>query len=453
MLTDRRGLLAGAATLTAAALAAAATPARAARKAEPVPADSEYAELDPASSADQTTALQAAIERAAATGKVLRLPVGIFLTRTLGLPGGTHISGVEGATKLRFIGEDAFIVSVHADGIVLEGLVIDGASRPLDTEATNGLITFNDCSDLTLRNVTVTGSLVNGLSLRRCSGRITGCTIRDCIATGLFSEDSGGLAITGNSLSDIGNNGIQIWRSEPGEDGSIVALNRISRVSAKAGGTGENGNGINIFRAGSVSVSNNTIADCAFSAVRANAASNCTMTNNTALRSGEVALYAEFGFEGVVISGNLVDGASSGVSVTNFKEGGRLAVVSSNLIRNLSGSSPNGDNLGTGISVEADCSVSGNVVENAARYGILVGWGEFRRDVAVTGNVVRGSPIAIGVSSDAKGGAVLIAQNLISGASQGAVKPMDHEKPLDGDLARNPANAGQGITVTGNAVA
>ena len=74
--------------------------------------------------------------------------------------------------------------------------------------------------------------------------------------------------------------------------------------------------------------------------------------------SGEVALYAEFGFEGAIIADNSVDGAAIGVSVTNFNEGGRLAVVQGNIIRNLkpqrpAGTDP-GDSAGVGISVEAD---------------------------------------------------------------------------------------------------
>jgi uncharacterized secreted repeat protein (TIGR03808 family) len=50
---------------------------------------------------------------------------------------------------------------------------------------------------------------------------------------------------------------------------------------------------------------------------------------------GEVAIYAEFGFEGAVIANNTIDGAAIGVAVTNFNQGGRLAVVQGNLIRNL----------------------------------------------------------------------------------------------------------------------
>ena len=40
-------------------------------------------------------------------------------------------------------------------------------------------------------------------------------------------------------------------------------------------------------------------------------------------------------FEGAVIADNTVDGAAFGVSVCNFNEGGRIAVVQGNIIRNL----------------------------------------------------------------------------------------------------------------------
>ena len=137
----------------------------------------------------------------------------------------------------------------------------------------------------------------------------------------------------------------------------------------------------------------NRIRNAAFSAVRGNAASNIQIANNICTGLGEVAIYAEFGFEGAVIANNTIDGAAIGIAVTNFNQGGRLAVVQGNLIRNLvpkrpAGTDPN-DGNGIGIGVEADAAVTGNVIENAPVAGIAVGWGQYLRDVSVTGNVVR----------------------------------------------------------------
>ena len=97
-------------------------------------------------------------------------------------------------------------------------------------------------------------------------------------------------------------------RWQKGRDGTIVSGNRIARMNATRGGTGEYGNGINIFRADDVMVTNNQVSSCAFSAIRSNAGSNVQIAGNTCLDSGETAIYSEFGFEGAIVNGNLIDG-------------------------------------------------------------------------------------------------------------------------------------------------
>jgi uncharacterized secreted repeat protein (TIGR03808 family) len=164
------------------------------------------------------------------------------------------------------------------------------------------------------------------------------------------------------------------------------------RIAARAGGTGQNGNGINIFRAGNVMVTDNHVSDCAFSAIRANSASNIQIVSNQAIRSGETAVYAEFSFEGAVIASNLIDGGTVGISVANFNEGGRLAAVTGNIIRNLTTQGPypaEYAGFGIGMAIEADAAVTGNVIEGAPKWGVLMGWGPFLRAVNFTGNTIR----------------------------------------------------------------
>ena len=129
-------------------------------------------------------------------------------------------------------------------------------------------------------------------------------------------------------------------RWQPAADGTIITGNRVERIRATKGGTGQNGNGINIFRAGNVIVANNVVGPCAFSAIRANSASNIQITANNCTASGETAIYSEFAFEGAVVSSNIVDGAANGISMVNFNAGGRMAVCSGNLVRNLSTKGP-----------------------------------------------------------------------------------------------------------------
>jgi uncharacterized secreted repeat protein (TIGR03808 family) len=285
--------------------------------------------------------------------------------------------------------------------------------------------------------------------LRKVSGRITDCEMSDIRKGALFSEDAAGLEVAHNDIHDCGDNGILIWRSEIGEDGTIVTANRIERIAAKSGGSGQNGNGINVFRAGSVLVNANRIADCAFSAIRSNSGSNCQMIANSCARLGEVALYAEFSFEGAVIANNIVDTAAMGVSVTNFKEGGRLAVVQGNLIRNLF-LRKDADSRGIGIAVEADSVVSDNVIDGAPAYGIMVGWGSYLRDVSVTDNLIRKAHIGIGVSVSPSAGTALITDNLITDAKEGAIRAMNGPTPVGPDLARESAEAYRNLAVYAN---
>ena len=100
------------------------------------------------------------------------------------------------------------------------------------------------------------------------------------------------------------------------------------------------------------------------------ASTDLQITSNNIARMGEVAVYAEFAFEGAVISNNLVDGAATGISVTNFNDGGRLAVVQGNLIRNVFRRPGEPHTTGYGIGVEADAAVTGNTIERAATAGL-----------------------------------------------------------------------------------
>ncbi len=295
----------------------------------------------------------------------------------------------------------------------------------------------------------------NGMTLEAVEGEVTGTTI-SAADIAIFSLDARGLRIAGNTVRGAGNGGILVWRSTPSDDGTLVVDNRIENIANKSGGSGEYGNAVNVFRADNVIVRGNRIRNAAFSAVRGNAASNLQIVGNTCTALGEVALYAEFGFEGALIANNIVDGAALGVSVTNFNKGGRLAVVQGNLIRNLVGRRPPGtdpnDGAGIGIGVEADTAVTGNVVENAANVGIAAGWGQYLRDVAISSNVIRDADYGITVSVVPGAGAAVIADNLISEVRRGAIVGMEWKKPVTGDLAKEDAARYAQLSIVGNRV-
>ncbi len=450
MVLDRRQMMIGGVGLGA-GLAAAAGP-RAASAQSAGSGGSSKSVVDygvrPGAETDQTRQFQAAIDDAATSGQILHIPAGEYRVGDLQLGSSTLISGVPGLSVLKVAAGSGGLAARSARNIRLSGLVLDGVGKAPEGDGNgSALLRADDVTGIHLTACKVTGSRTNGISLNACSGQISDCEVEDVALTGIFCQDSAGLDVSHNHVHNCSNNGIQIWRSSTGEDGTIVAHNRIDGIRAASGGSGQNGNGINVFRAGSVQVTGNRITDCHFTAIRGNAASNFQVIGNSCARLGEVAIYAEFGFEGTIIANNLVDRAATGISITNFNEGGRMAVAQGNLIRNLF---MREGERGVGISVEADAVVTGNLVEGAPAGGIMIGWGKYQRDVNVTGNLIREARIGIGVSTAPEAGYAYITNNMISVTSEGGVRAMDHAKPLGPDLATQSSEAFRNIAVFGN---
>jgi uncharacterized secreted repeat protein (TIGR03808 family) len=453
MTLDRRRFLALSAT-AAAALPLAMPSARAATSISALGLDATHLGVFPGSPDDQTRALQRAIDQAAGARAPLALPPGVYRVGDLKLHAGTHLVGMRGATRLVLSQGASLVQANFADRITLSGLVFDGGSRALPDG--RGLVHLVGSRALRIVDCEIGATARHALYLDRAEGEVRGNAITDAGQTGLFSINARGLTVAGNSVRACGNNGIQVWRSEAGDDGTIVAGNRIQEIAARAGGSGQNGNAVNVFRANNVQVSHNRISGAAFTAVRGNAASNLQIVGNSCSGCGEVALYAEFGFEGAVIAHNAVDGAAIGIAVTNFNNGGRLAVVQGNIIRNLvtkrpPGTDPN-DGAGIGIAIEADTAVTGNVVEDAPVTGISVGWGRYLRDVTVTGNVIRKAGTGITVSVSPGAGAAVIADNLIADTKSGAIVGTDLKRPVTGDLAKGGAERFAQLAISGNRV-
>jgi len=425
---DRRTFLTGALGGVAAA-GAGVTAARAAVDASaPVLHDTlNAAELGvkPGASDNQSRALQRLLDLASENDRQVFLPAGSYAVSELKLPARTRLAGVAGATRLVFAGGRFMLSGEHADIVSLKTLTIDGANQPL-AEYVPGIVHVADSRGVAIEDCTIVGSAGAGVALDRSSGRVSGNTVTTAGGAAIRAIESTGLTIADNTVEDCGNAGIQVWRWTAGDDGTIVTGNRVRRIAARDGGTGQNGNGINVFRAHGVIVASNRLSDCAFSAIRANSANNVQITGNNCQGCGEVGIYSEFSFEGAMIANNIVDRAQTGISVTNFNDGGHLAVVCANIVRNLSD---------IGIAVEADTTVNANVIDGAPRLGIQIGWGPYLRDVTATANVIRRAPVGIGVSVVAGAGSAVISDNVIAGADKGAILGMQWGKPASGDLA------------------
>jgi uncharacterized secreted repeat protein (TIGR03808 family) len=408
----------------------------------------------PGSPDDQTKVLQRAIDEAARVQVPLALPPGVYRTGMLHLQSGAQLVGVRGATRLVFTGGASMLQGEGAASVGLTGITLDGGSISLPVR--RGLVHCLGGRDLRVIDCEITGSGGNAIWLENVSGDVSGNIITDTAASALVSFDARGLLVSRNSIAGTRDNGIEILRNAIGDDGTQVLDNRIEDINAGPGGSGQYGNAINAFRAGNVIVRGNRIRNCDYSAVRGNSASNIQITGNSVSDVREVALYSEFSFEGAVIANNSVDGAAVGVSVCNFNEGGRIAVVQGNVIRNLLPKRPIStapdDDAGIGIYVEADSAVTGNVIENAPSFGIVAGWGNYLRDVVISGNVIRNAFVGIGVSVVPGAGAALVSNNMISETPRGAVVGLDHARPITPDLSADGAQHFAQVVVGTNAV-
>ena len=401
---------------------------------------------------DQSKTLQAALVEAAKRDAPLIVPPGRYRIANVILPEGARLTGVPGATVFMAAQAGPLLTARRTKRVAVSGIDLDGLS--LKAEARSGLLFIDEVAEIAIADCGFLNAGALGLSLNRAGGRIAGNRFRSMKDAALFSLDSKGLAIEANTLEDCGNNGIQIWRSQPGDDASSVRGNRINRVRNDAGGDGPNGNGISLYKAGGVLIEGNTLRDCALSFIRNNSGSGVQIIGNNGRRCGEVALYSEFAFEGAMIASNLVEDCAQGINITNLDHGGRLAVCANNLIRNAKkGLAPKGKELigGIGIHVEAEAAVTGNVIEGTSDTGISLGWSWGMRNLVATGNMIRDTGIGISVSLVPKERNALIANNVISGARLGAIVGTEYGKPVTGDLARAMDKRAAGVRVEGNA--
>lgn len=413
----RRGVLAGLAGIAA------------------VPAVAQVV-LNPKGPGDQTERLQAAISN----GGAVELGAGTFQVTSLRIDQPVSIRGVAGQTVLESDADE--LLSIASTSVSIEGVLFKTGSPKTK------LVVARSCENLSIDHCSFIGG-DSGLVLERSGGTISSNNFAAQESSGMYSIDAIGLQISGNTVTDIGNNGILVWRSEIGEDGTIVTGNRVSKIADRAGGTGQNGNGINVYRAGNVVITNNRLTDCAFSGIRNNSGSNSQIVGNSISRAGEVALYVEFAFEGSVVANNLIEDIALGISITNFDQGGRLVSCNGNVIRKVNGGNAGGNRTeAVGIHAEADTVISNNVIEHATR-GISMGWGGMCRNLSATGNLIRDCKVGISPSVTEGAGEMNISSNVLDGCETG-IQGFDHAEAMTDDLAGTNAEIPKHLHITDN---
>ena len=408
--------------------------------------------LRPGAVDDQSRLFQSILDRAATANKPVFLPPGNYVVSNIKLPSNTRLMGVPGASRLVYSGAGHCLLGENCQHIEITGITVDGINRKIEGYA-EGLIRISNTRHLVVENCEIIGSSEIGLYVERSAGRIERNSISGAAGScAIYTVESHDMLIGSNRIKDCANGGILVHRWSPGEDGTIVTNNHISGIGAANGGTGQWGNGINVFRADSVQISNNQISDCKFSAIRSNGGGNVQILGNSCRRSGETAIYSEFEFIGAVVSNNLVDTCATGISIVNFQQGGRMGVCSNNIVRNvtLPISYEDGATTGSGIAAEADTTITGNVIENSPDFGLSLGWGPYLRDVVASSNIIRGSDVGIYVSVVEGSKSTVISNNIISQFKRGAIIGFRWDDPATKELAGKNISGFAHLSLSGN---
>jgi uncharacterized secreted repeat protein (TIGR03808 family) len=416
-------------------------------------ADAQSLGVKPGSPDDQSASLSRTLAAAAAKGQPLSLAPGVYKVSRVAVPDGAVLVGMPDVTKLVASGDGPMLYAQKAARIRIYGLTLDAALAKVPERT--GVIQIDDVDEAVLSELAIDNAGRNGIVLQRSGGRVDHCRIARAKQAAIWSRDGKGVAITDNHITACANNGILVHRLQRADDGAVISGNRVEDTGAADGGTGPNGNGINVFRADGVIVEGNSVRRSTFSAIRAADSGNVVIAGNQCLKSGETALYVEFAYEGAVVSGNLVDGAGNGISVVNFDHGGRLAAVTGNVVRNLfRRPRPEETEIayGVGIAVEADAAVTGNVVEEAPTTGLGLGWGKFGRNIAATGNMIRRCEVGIGISVVEGTGIAAISGNVITESRRAAILGFRWKDAVTGDLALGGAEKLPGLSIGTNAV-
>jgi uncharacterized secreted repeat protein (TIGR03808 family) len=266
-------------------------------------------ELRPGLSIDQGEVLQRMLEEAFRKDRPLVLPAGRFVVSGIRLPPRTRLLGVAGATRLVLGEHGSMITADKGETIVLRDLVVEANGGRMEAYVP-ALIHLANCESVAIETCELIGSPASGIVIERTAGRIRDTRIIGATAAGIRAVEATGLSILDNSIEDCGSGGIQVWRWRNGEDGTIVSGNRIARIAAADTGPGETGHGISVFRADGVLVANNSVTDCAHSAVRANASDDIRILGNSCRRTGAEAISTAYGCSGAVVANNV--GAADG---------------------------------------------------------------------------------------------------------------------------------------------
>lgn len=425
-----------------------------------------------------TDTLQGAINAAIISKKPLFIAAGTYdLTANITINGSVKIFGARNSTIIRTPtnAAQAFIINVgygsgtsRISDVTIEGLTLQGADKAISghNSFSNplGLITAKYVDRLIVRECFFQQSQGAGVQATGCTGVISDNETWSC-RSGIRTKLSTSIVIERNLIRDSKDNGINVERVDPTDtlktsfEGAVIRANRIFSVDNNTGGSGQFGNGIVCTFASGVTITENITSYTNYSGIRLNACSTSIVSNNQLYEARETALFVESlgsevaGYEGVIVSGNVIDRSGNGIAVVNPEKYARRVSVTGNSVANLTvrqfeewgaesrdpAVSRNAVTEAIGIRMAgADIVCTGNTLEACAGLGLFVysagdwipGEGQTpgtRRSNASVGtivanNLVKSCRIGIGFNDWDNRGHAEIAGNMMIGSNVAHVR-------------------------------
>jgi len=177
------------------------------------------------SDANQTTAIQKAIDEISQSGHPVFFPAGHYTTGALKIPAACAITGIPGASVLRTLATDTLFEVMGA--ISLSGLVIDGATSGKD----KALVTVVN-GDVNLTYCRFVNAPWQAVHLEKCSGIVHAIHF-ETADVGLHATESGTLAISHCQFSNCRAGGMKVT-SVQGANGAIISQNH-AKACGEAG--------------------------------------------------------------------------------------------------------------------------------------------------------------------------------------------------------------------------
>jgi uncharacterized secreted repeat protein (TIGR03808 family) len=277
------------------------------------------------------------------------------------------------------------------------------------------------------------------------------CHFHDLTDTAIHNDHCYGFTIDANRIERCGNNGIHHWgdKNARRHDGTRISNNTITDIANRSGGEGLWGNGVRVAEIGPVTIDNNVVERCAYTAIRNTGGWQVTVTDNRCRNFREKAMYAEFGFRDAVFRNNVIDVCGGGISATNYvgDGDGDRALIVGNVITGLREDHPDpdfGPRMGwlTGVEGEGDAHIEGNIIKGSPWMGVLAGFFDARHNVTVLDNHLIDNEYGIGFANQDGVGACAIRGNDIRGSKKGNIVAMFQERVTSGDLSAPGAAAG-----------